>query len=723
MTTVFLAAAQDTQQPKPASQSNFFQNLFSPKAATLAKLVDEKKLLDADDYLGKERQYFWVDEKKNQLELLRRLGSAFNEGFEPQIDSAIASLNAGAEIKREQWPEYSRSIKVADSVVTEYKKLQIFTEPDFRSPKLLTLETALTSAKVNLANAGSLAFEQFDHASPDNFFALYPTQLPDTFLSDSAPMLKDFAKRLTADQTLQIKSKYPEKIGNSGSFNEMLGERFLEVNLPASAPPPSIGQVLAVLKNAKSAGFPVKNVPAAKIAFVEVTSKTLLSEGQIEFPTQVDMDLPFDPVKSDVDSVLDTTAKIGANFIIILDVAASKVSRRILAKEDLSSKFVSGVRSDPNPAYDVARNRVFEVQNGLANARSQPSNGLAAALINGIAIGLWNKRFTEAQQELTSTPMMLKTEEFQSYNYSASNIATTRAMTANYYVIDRTKNRYFKGIFDVSENKAFRITYNLHDKDPDRGSILSKFSKESEITTYEQSPMSVPVSLLIADYLKNEAQSKPLQSLIALRDEMLEDKNKALTTYKSTQYTAKATNDPRFDSVVVMNNPKGALGTGFFVAPDLILTNYHVVEGAQFVEMKLYNGMETFGKVVKSDVRLDLALVKVQTRGTPVNFFQGNVLDLGATVEAIGHPKGLTFTITRGVVSAVRKRPSIFGVGGKEVLFVQTDTAINPGNSGGPLFLGDKVIGVNNNKMVAGSEGLGFSIHYSEVKEFLKESF
>ena len=57
------------------------------------------------------------------------------------------------------------------------------------------------------------------------------------------------------------------------------------------------------------------------------------------------------------------------------------------------------------------------------------------------------------------------------------------------------------------------------------------------------------------------------------------------------------------------------------------------------------------------------------------------------------------------------------------MLFVQTDAAINPGNSGGPLFLGDKLIGVNNNKMVAGSEGLGFSIHYSEVAAFLKESF
>lgn len=189
---------------------------------------------------------------------------------------------------------------------------------------------------------------------------------------------------------------------------------------------------------------------------------------------------------------------------------------------------------------------------------------------------------------------------------------------------------------------------------------------------------------------------------------------------RTEQRSATVANDPRFETVVVIANPKGSTGSGFFVKPDIVLTNYHVIEGVQFVEMKLHSGLETFGKVIKSDVRLDLALVKVQARGTPVAFHNGPI-QLGQTVEAIGHPKGLNFTITRGIVSALRSRPSIFAVGGKEVLFVQTDTSINPGNSGGPLFLGDKVIAVNDNKMVGkGVEGIGFSIHYSEILDFME---
>lgn len=719
-----LAISQETPAAKVSNPFGFLQSIFSPKPATLAKLIDEKKFLDADDYLGKERQYFWVENKKDQMELLKRLAASFNATWEADFDVSIAALSKVTEFSQDRWIEHRKALAVAEAETREYPKLQIFSEPDFRTPKLDQLTTALRVATSSLEALAPAAFEGFNHSGSDNFFTLFPKYLPDGFLSDNSTALQSYVKTLSPMQIASLKSKYPEKTPNGSKFSDMLSDRFFEISLPLSNTAAPIGQVLAAIKNARVAGFQVKSLPGARIAFVEVTSKTLLSEGQIEFPTQIAMDLPFDPVKVDVDAILDTTEKVGANIIVVLDVATSKVSRRILAKNDIESKFVSGSRNDPNPEYDSARGRLFAAQGGLVSARGQSnSGGLLGVVLQAVIIADWTSKVNAAQSAFSRTPSTVKIDEFQSYKYSSSDVAVSRNLTANYYVIDKTTKRYYKGIFDIAESKSFKITYNLHDRDPEKGTILSKFAKESDIADYEKSPVSLQVSMLIDDYLKNEGSSKSLQSIVALREEMVADKNKALTAYKSNQYNAKPVNDARFDSVVVMNNPKGALGTGFFVAPDLVLTNYHVVEGAQFLEMKLYNGLETFGKVVKTDVRLDLALVKVQTRGTPVNFFQGNTLDLGATVDAIGHPKGLTFTITRGIVSAVRKRPSVFGVGGKEVLFVQTDTAINPGNSGGPLFLGDKVVGVNNNKIVTGSEGLGFSVHYSEVQEFLKESF
>jgi len=721
----FIAQAQspDSANTGGNSFSRFLGAIFSPKPTKLSGLIDAKQLKKADEYLSAEKQYF-VENKTEHLPLLQRLATELNAVYEPQMTDAEQGLSKVRAQSVDSWKEIRDATETADSLMNEYKAFHIFKENEFRSLKLSSLENALTKTHTELIQGASTAFQQFDHSAEVNFFAVYPEPLNGSaFLADNANALQRFVNSLSVAQLAQIKAKYSEHIGNAEKFNDLLSSRFFTARLATATRPYSIGQVLDTVKAARAAGFNAKTLPGAKIAFVEVTSRTLLKEGQIEFPSQVEMDLPFDPVKVELDEVFDTAEKTGADYFIILDVAASKVDRRITAKNDLTSRYVSGRRNDPNPAYEIARARMFETQSGLANAQGQYTYGLAAGLLKILIVADWSTQVEKARQSFSQTPATVSVDLYEPYKYSTSDIKTTRTMTANYYVIDKVANRYFKGIFDIAENKAFRIAYNTHDNDPERGGILGQFEKETDILAFEQSPMTLKASLLVEDYLKNQAQSQPMKSIVELREEMLTDKNKALTAYKSEQFNAKPVNDARFDSVVVILNPNRGVGAGFYVAPDLVMTNYHVIESAQFVEMKLYNGMETFGKVVKTDVRLDLALVRVQTRGNPVSFFEGNTLNLGATVEAIGHPKGLTFTITRGIVSAVRKKQSLYAVGGKDVMFVQTDASINPGNSGGPLFLNEKVIGVNNNKLVAGSEGLGFAVHYSEVMTFMKESF
>lgn len=704
--------------PNPFS---FLGDILSPKPAKLNKLIEDKKLKEADEYLASEKAYF-LDNKKAQIILLTKLAKELNSIYEPQLNAAEEKLSK-ADYSQNGWEEIRNIIAGVGSLIAEYKNFEIFKNDEFCSTRLGSLENALNKLSVKLTEAAPTAFLQFDHFSDKNFFTAYPSDLSVTaFCEENLDTFRVLIDGLSINQLANFKKNYLASISEDGKFNELLSSRYFSAALATEKPPYSIGKILKVLRKSHEAGFKPK-LSDVKIAFAEATSKTLMKEGQIEFPAQVEMDLPFEPVKAELDEIFDNTQKANADYIIIFDVAVGSVARRILAKNDVGSKYVSGTRSEPNPAYDVARGKLFEAQASLARANNIYAPTLGQSLVKSFAVAASSATKSQAENALANTSSTLSKDIFEVYKYSTSDVKVTRAMTTNYYVIDKPAKRYYKGVFDISENKAFQITYNLHDKDPDRGQILRKHDKEEDIISFEQSPMSVKASALVDDYIKNEAQSKPLPPITKLRDEMLKDKNKSLAEYKSKQFNAKPVNDSRFDSVVVILNPKGALGTGFFVTPDLVMTNYHVVEGVKFVEMKLYNGTETFGKVVKSDVRLDLALVKVQTRGVPVKFFEGNTLDLGSTVEAIGHPKGLTFTITRGVVSAVRKKKSVFAVGGKDVMFVQTDAAINPGNSGGPLFLNEKVIGVNNNKLVGGSEGLGFSIHYSEVAEFMKESF
>jgi len=124
--------------------------------------------------------------------------------------------------------------------------------------------------------------------------------------------------------------------------------------------------------------------------------------------------------------------------------------------------------------------------------------------------------------------------------------------------------------------------------------------------------------------------------------------------------------------------------------------------------------------VLKSDMKRDLALLKTNMKGKPVKFYTDQ-LKQGEMVEALGHPKGRKFSLTKGWISAIRKWDSVYSATGtKDVLFIQTDAAINSGNSGGPLFYKDKVVGVNTQKMVdTDIEGMNFAVHFSEVNQFL----
>ncbi len=154
-----------------------------------------------------------------------------------------------------------------------------------------------------------------------------------------------------------------------------------------------------------------------------------------------------------------------------------------------------------------------------------------------------------------------------------------------------------------------------------------------------------------------------------------------------------------------------SLGSGFIVSEDgYILTNHHVIDGADEVIVRLNNRDEYEAKVIGSDKDSDVAVLKIDGSSLPhLKLGDSNVLKVGEWVLAIGSPFGFDHTVTAGIVSAKgRSLP-----GDNYVPFIQTDVAINPGNSGGPLFNMDgEVIGINSQifSRSGGFMGLSFAI-------------
>ena len=174
------------------------------------------------------------------------------------------------------------------------------------------------------------------------------------------------------------------------------------------------------------------------------------------------------------------------------------------------------------------------------------------------------------------------------------------------------------------------------------------------------------------------------------------------------------------------DNPKGfdaeSLGSGFIISSDgLILTNHHVIEGADQVIVRLHDRRELDAEVIGSDPRSDIALIKIDAGELPTARIGSSAdIEVGEWVLAIGTPFGFERSATVGIISALgRNLPS-----GNYVPFIQTDVAINPGNSGGPLFnLDGEVVGVNSQiySRTGGYMGLSFAIPIDIAMEVVQQ--
>ncbi len=164
-----------------------------------------------------------------------------------------------------------------------------------------------------------------------------------------------------------------------------------------------------------------------------------------------------------------------------------------------------------------------------------------------------------------------------------------------------------------------------------------------------------------------------------------------------------------------MPRDRGSLGSGFIISSDgYVLTNNHVVDQMDTINVILSDQREYTAKLIGSDERSDLALLKVDAKNLPtITLAKDETLKVGQWVVAIGSPFGLDYSASAGIVSAIgRSIPSPRGES-IYVPFIQTDVAINPGNSGGPLFNMDgEVVGINSQiySPSGGSVGLSFAI-------------
>ena len=444
------------------------------------------------------------------------------------------------------------------------------------------------------------------------------------------------------------------------------------------------------------------------------------------------------------------------NLVLIIPKDVETFSNTI-SQNQMTSRIVTGIRQIPNPDYRRLEMEIRDTEKKAMLAKreseiyeyklmTQQSSGvgwldlLGAVANTGASISYHNNyvnlqnKLNDLISEYSNTPMYLDKEILSPYNYDLVNIKSEKKV--HYDIIQFQNNKFYQSNVSFNEEKNFNVAYNINQQDKRFEELTNKHDKMEDVKIWENTKLdevSIDGFLLkinnstkkqlnnINDVyaLLNYEQDKPE----SFWDKLFGSKKNQKKKVKSASLTSSSyeTKDSRFDSVVVVKTGSG-MGSGFFISNDEILTNYHVVENAMSISIIDRNKKRSSAVVIKKDLKRDLALLKTNMRGDPVKFYSGQ-LKQGEMVEALGHPKGRKFSLTKGWISAIRKESSVYNAtGAEDVLFIQTDAAINPGNSGGPLFYKDRVVGVNTQGLHKDtSEGMNFAVHFSEVQKFLSQ--
>lgn len=272
-------------------------------------------------------------------------------------------------------------------------------------------------------------------------------------------------------------------------------------------------------------------------------------------------------------------------------------------------------------------------------------------------------------------------------------------------------------LFTQTVTIALALLFIIHTLKPE---MLPNAARNGVVTLYESVPQSDN---------NNTTATSPITGLSAAAQKAMPAVVNIFTSTIVETPINPHLDDPRFrfffgDQYDTEPRNSSSLGSGVIVSPDgYILTNHHVVEAANQIEVALADGRKAKAHVIGSDPETDLAVIKIELPGNlpAITFGHPERAHIGDVVLAIGNPFGVGQTVTMGIISALKR--DHLGLSTFEN-FIQTDAAINPGNSGGALVdVNGSLIGINSAiySSSGGSLGIGFAIPVSTAKKTMEQ--
>jgi S1-C subfamily serine protease len=417
-------------------------------------------------------------------------------------------------------------------------------------------------------------------------------------------------------------------------------------------------------------------------------------------------------------------------YQLFISPGRERKSQSVIEQNIVLSSYVIGTQQVRNPVY---QNLQIEYQNAMlaveaaraekvrADYNAAVNPGFMSGFIQGSALGALLRaqaRLEEISAALSQTTPLIQEEKFSPYEYSENKIKALYHQEFGVLLAHKKSKSTSAARIVVEEEKLFTTANGRSSSDKSGRS----YAKEGDITSWLEKPRALSQRKIVGTDWKKVSVATTggkldyagaARKLVAINDgESLDVRS------SNNDDRVSSVSDLRLQSVVMVRTGS-SVGAGFFVSKRNILTNAHVVGAETSIEIKLSDGRTSLARVIAVDEIRDLALLRADVDGRPSVLIKDvGQVQPGTTVDVIGHPQGLEFSFSRGVISAIRR--DFKQAGGIDV--IQTDSAINPGNSGGPLYVGNFVVGIVTFKRGL-SEGLGFAVHKDEIQSFLREAF
>ena len=467
-------------------------------------------------------------------------------------------------------------------------------------------------------------------------------------------------------------------------------------------------------------------------AFLEgVDSRIVIADESIDVDRLADFGFnSFDSIP------FDKKNNIEADQIVIFKYIDTQFERNITRSYSERSTYISGQREVYNPEYDSASIRVMNARDALSLARINDAEldrqpcyndawkcALALALLYEVPDA--ERELKSAMLQLERTPRTILEDIYTDYEVQKLDIEAKKRSKLKISLIDLKSNEVYEKIIPVSEENNFTVINSpVAESDTNLRRLKSGTSSERAVDSwmnrrfnFDEDSLEILVSLKTDKYKKNRfgfnSKSYAIQAM-QNEDEVPMNSKSKKSIKLSKDYEIE-------DSILVIDTLDG-MGTGFYISENFVISNQHVVEEANFVNLRNFSGEKFTGEVTASNISKDLALIKVPKKGIPLKFESNCAVNRRENVFTIGHPKGFEYSTSRGIVSSIRNISNPFYKAVGQNIYIQIDASISSGNSGGPLFnSSEEVIGVNTWGRIDG-QNLNFAIHCSEGKEFLSKN-